>query len=260
LEGKSLAGKLEIRFLNFTAKLSSLLFQAPVRLAYNTYENVKGSAETPPLIVMHGLFGSKFNWNSLCKAIHAKSQPTRKIICVDARNHADSPWSSDHSYAHMAADIRDLLQRLEIQKAAILGHSMGGRAMMYFALQHPELVEKAIIVDISPISGLGTNMTDIPLFLNAMRAIQVPATQTIHQGRQEADRQLSTIIAEKSLRDFLITNLVKGEDGSFSWRINLEALERNFIENIAQFPDLTGVKRYDGPVLFIGGERSDYLK
>jgi abhydrolase domain-containing protein 11 len=186
-----------------------------VPIAYSSYENVTSTHNTPPLVVMHGLFGSKFNWNSLCKAIHGKTSPTRKIICVDARNHGESPHSSDHSYAHLAADIHSLLQRLNIEKASILGHSMGGRAMMYFALQYPNIVEKAIIVDISPVPGLGTNMTNIPLFLNAMRAIQIPATETIHKARTTADKQLSQIISEKSLRDFLITNLVKDEDGRY---------------------------------------------
>lgn len=108
--------------------------------------------------------------------------------------------------------------------------------------------------------ALGTSQTDIPLFLQAMKAIKIPADQTIHQGRKYADVQLSEIIAEKSLRDFLITNLVKEDsDGEFRWRINIEALEQNFDSSIMNFPPVDGLQ-YNGKTLFIGGELSDYIK
>lgn len=136
---------------------------------------------------------------------------------------------------------------------------MGGRAMMYFALKYPHLVEKLIVVDISPVSPIGTSRTDIPLFIKAMRSIEIPNKSTIHQGRKIADESLSEIISEKSLRDFLITNLAKAENGDFRWRINLETLERCFNEGVANFPDTSGLK-FNGPTLFIGGSKSDYLR
>ena len=116
-----------------------------------------------------------------------------------------------------------------------------------------------MIVDISPVSKIGTTQSDIPLFLNAMRAIKIPKDKTIHQGRTEANEQLKKIVAEQSLRDFLITNLAKSDAGDFTWRINLESLSNNFDEHIANFLLTDGVK-YDGPTLFIGGGNSDYLK
>lgn len=197
--------------------------------------------------------------NSLCKALVLKTNPTRRIISIDARNHGDSPHSDLHSYPVMSDDIARFLSDNKIEKASILGHSMGGRAMMYFALNFPHLVEKTIVVDISPVSPIGTTQTDIPLFLKAMRAIEIPPKHTIHQGRKVCDDKLSEIIKEKSLRDFLITNLAKTENGDFRWRINLESLEKNFDEHIAKFPDCTG-KQFQGPTLFIGGSKSDYLK
>lgn len=130
---------------------------------------------------------------------------------------------------------------------------------MFFALKYPQLVESLIVVDISPVSPIGTSRTDIPLFLKAMRSIEIPNKYTIHQGRKVADERLSEIISDKSLRDFLITNLAKTESGDFRWRINLETLERCFDEGVANFPDITGMK-FDGPTLFIGGSKSDYLK
>lgn len=136
---------------------------------------------------------------------------------------------------------------------------MGGRAMMLFALHYPHLVEKLIVVDISPLGKIGKTQSDIPLFIHAMKSTKIPSEYTIHQGRKVADEKLKEIIGEKSLRDFLITNLVKTDDGSFKWRINLETLERCFMEGIAKFPNVENMK-FEGKTLFIGGTKSDYLK
>uniref|UniRef100_A0A182SL23 sn-1-specific diacylglycerol lipase ABHD11 n=1 Tax=Anopheles maculatus TaxID=74869 RepID=A0A182SL23_9DIPT len=231
-------------------------------LSFTRYENNVSDSNAPPVLVLHGLFGSKSNWNSLAKAFHKSTKPVRKIYAIDARNHGDSPHTDEHSYEHMVEDLVQLYRTLGLQQASIIGHSMGGRAMMLLALKYPELVEKAIIVDISPSTGLGTSNTNIPLFLQSMKMIQISPDATIHQARKIADEQLSRIVAEKPLRDFLITNLVKGDSesgGEFRWRINLQSLERNFNSGVAQFPKLTGVK-FDGPTLFIAGGRSDYVK
>uniref|UniRef100_A0A182PG21 sn-1-specific diacylglycerol lipase ABHD11 n=1 Tax=Anopheles epiroticus TaxID=199890 RepID=A0A182PG21_9DIPT len=257
-------------FRSFYLSATCCTKPTPVPLSFTRYENNVPDSNAPPVLVLHGLFGSKSNWNSLGKAFHKNTKPVRKIYAIDARNHGDSPHTDEHSYEHMVEDLVHLYQTLGIEKAAIIGHSMGGRAMMLLALKYvtnstqpfqPQLVEKAIIVDISPSTGLGTSNTNIPLFLESMKTIQLSPDVTIHQARKIADEQLSRIIAEKSLRDFLITNLVKAEKegGRFRWRINLESLERNFNSGVAQFPQLTGLK-FDGPTLFIAGGRSDYVK
>lgn len=117
---------------NRSKSMSSL---DPVKLAYASYESTGSSEVAPtPLIINHGLFGSKSNWNSLCKVYQSKTY--RKVIAVDARNHGDSPHSNDHSYEHLAADLHELMKQLDLKKASFLGHSMGGRAVMYFALQY----------------------------------------------------------------------------------------------------------------------------
>lgn len=116
-----------------------------------------------------------------------------------------------------------------------------------------------MIVDISPVSKIGTTQSDIPLFLDAMRSINIHKEHTIHQGRTEANEQLKPIVPEQSLRDFLITNLSKADNGDFIWRINLESLSKNFEKHIVNFPPSEGMQ-YQGPTLFIGGGNSDYLK
>lgn len=111
----------------------------PVDLAYATYESTRSydPKDVPaPLIVMHGLFGSKANWNSHCKAFHQKTIPQRKVVSIDARNHGDSPHTAQHTYQHLVADVKLLFEKLNITKAAVLGHSMGGRTMMLLALKY----------------------------------------------------------------------------------------------------------------------------
>lgn len=108
----------------------------PVDLAYASYESTDIGYGATPVVIMHGLLGSKNNWNSLSKAFHQKTIPQRKIVAVDARNHGDSPHTIEHTYDHLVEDIKQLLQRLKISKACLLGHSMGGRAMMLFALKY----------------------------------------------------------------------------------------------------------------------------
>lgn len=111
----------------------------PIKMAYNSYQTAGIDAGQPPLIIMHGLFGSKGNWNSLCKAY----QKTLNCIVysVDARNHGDSPHSPNHSYQHLAADLMEFMRDFKIKKAKLIGHSMGGRAVMYLTLKHVNITK-----------------------------------------------------------------------------------------------------------------------
>lgn len=104
-----------------------------VDLAYASYESTAEVEHTmPPLVILHGLLGSKNNWNSMSKAIHRTTG--RKVISVDARNHGDSKHSLQHTYIHMAHDVMKLLKKLELTKVSIMGHSMGGRTAMVLSL------------------------------------------------------------------------------------------------------------------------------
>lgn len=122
---------------NYSEEIKSRPIET-VNLAYTSYESTNALEENgpPPLIINHGLFGSKANWNSLSKAFHQKTTPQRKVIAVDSRNHGDSPHVDTHTYQHLAEDLRSLLTTLKLKKASFLGHSMGGRAVMMFALKY----------------------------------------------------------------------------------------------------------------------------
>ncbi|KAL3272194.1 hypothetical protein HHI36_022677 [Cryptolaemus montrouzieri] len=231
----------------------------PVNLAYATYEGTLTLENNPhPLIIMHGLFGSKSNWNTLCKVFQQKTNPQRKIIAVDARNHGDSPHDPHHSYELLALDLKDFLENLGLEKASILGHSMGGRAAMLFALKYPKLVEKLIVVDISPIST-SPDISLMPVYMRALQSLNIPSNLTLSRARLAADLQLNESgMKDKGLRAFLLTNLIQKQDGSFDWRINLQALLMN-LDNIKRFPYEKGTT-FEGPTLFIGGTASDYIR
>ncbi|KAJ3652089.1 hypothetical protein Zmor_018085 [Zophobas morio] len=229
----------------------------PVRLAYAAYESTSPIiAPSPiPLIVNHGLFGSKANWNSLCKVYHNKTN--RKVIAVDARNHGDSPHTPQHSYEYMVADLKYLIENLNFSKVALLGHSMGGRAVMLFALKYPSLVERLIVADISPVTT-SPNLKTMPGLFGILKNVQLPHKMPLSTARAQIDSYLARSLSDKGLRSFLLTNLIQVEDGSYSWRINIPALMSNF-GDIAKFP-ATGNMTYSGPVLFIGGGKSDYIQ
>ncbi|KAJ6649176.1 Protein ABHD11, partial [Pseudolycoriella hygida] len=208
---------------------------------------------------MHGLFGSKQNWKSICKALNLKSIPQRKVIALDARNHGESPHASSHTYTDLAEDVRHFFEQHDIRNAICIGHSMGGRAMMCFALQYPELVDRAIIVDVSPVRSSPSLLSMGEIFA-AMTKVDIPITFKMSEGRELANQQLMDAIPSKETRDFVLMNLVKGTDGRFGWRANVSALHQNFKEHIAKFPESLAGKQFAGPVLFLAGSRSDYIR
>lgn len=200
----------------------------------------------PPLVVLHGLFGAKRNWASVAKAL----APRHRVLSVDLRNHGASPWDPVHDYPALAGDVARLIRTHVGGPAAVLGHSMGGKAAMVLALEEPEFVERLIVVDIAPAASRTT-------LLDALRAMQqVPLAACTRRGEVEA--VLGSSIADPAVRAFLVQNVTAGPHG-LAWAVNLEALERNF-PAITGFPEIPDGRAYRGPTLFVLGERSDYVR
>lgn len=189
------------------------------------------------LLIAHGLFGSARNWGVIAKHLCQ----SRAVQAVDMRNHGHSPWYETQSYFDMAADLAAIPK----QPMDVLGHSMGGKAAMVMALQHPEKVRKLVVADIAPVVYGHTQMP----MIDAMRAIDLSAVST----RGDADRQLQSHVDEPGVRAFLLQSLdVKDR----RWRLNLDVLARD-MEDIIGFPDIKG--QFDGPVLFLSGAESTYV-
>lgn len=211
-----------------------------VELAYDV------TGEGPPLVVLHGLFGSARNWRAIARRMAAR----RRVYSVDLRNHGESPWNDDVSYAAMADDLRCFLDRHDIAGAAVLGHSMGGKAAMALALLHPDLVSALVVADIAPVQY----GTDLGAYVRAMAAVDLSAASR----RADVNALLAPEIPDAGIRAFLLQNLVE-RDGGLAWRLNLAALDRG-METIAGFPDEFAAHRYAGPAHFVAGGESRYIR
>ncbi|XP_053413422.1 protein ABHD11 [Nycticebus coucang] len=216
-----------------------------------SYKLLDGEEALPAVIFLHGLLGSKSNFNSIAKAL--AQQTGRRVLTVDARNHGDSPHSQDMSYEAMSQDLQGLLPQLGLVPCVLVGHSMGGKTAMLLALQRPELVERLIAVDISPVET--TSSSNFETYLAAMRAIDIPDEVPRSRVRKLADEQLSSVVQDMAARQLLLTNLVE-LDGRFRWRVNLDALALH-LDKILAFP--LQQESYPGPTLFLLGGNSQFV-
>ncbi len=207
--------------------------------------NYKTFGEGKPLVILHGLFGSLDNWLTLGKEF----SEFRKVYLVDQRNHGQSPHSDEFSYEAMARDLKEFLEQHEISEPAILGHSMGGKTAMTYAVTYPGDWERLIVVDIAP----KTYRVHHQEIIDALNKLDVSSLET----RGEAEEALSGEIKDEGERLFLLKNLKRNREGGFSWKMNLDAIEKN-IEEIGQ--GLETRQATEKPVLFIRGEKSRYIK
>lgn len=199
--------------------------------------------EGEPLFILHGLFGSADNWQTLGKQF----AETYKVYFVDQRNHGHSPHSPEFSYQLMADDFYELVRDLGYKKINLLGHSMGGKTAITFARDHAELINKLIIVDISH-KRYSLHHDRI---LEGLNAIDLEKIKT----RGAADKELSAYISEIGVRQFLLKNLYWVEPGKLGWRINLPVLT----DKIETIVDAIDVLEINVPTLFIRGGRSNYI-
>jgi pimeloyl-ACP methyl ester carboxylesterase len=197
-----------------------------------------------PLIVLHGLFGSLENWQAISDGL----SDTFHIFALDQRNHGRSPHSAEMNYAVMARDIGEFMEQHSLPSTHLLGHSMGGKAAMQFALSQADKVNKLIIADIAPRRYARSHEA----IFKAMLTLDMKQFKT----RQEIEVALEPEIPEWTVRRFLLKNLTRDEHGSFQWRINLPALYQHYDE-INEAPD-AGVP-FEKPALFVRGAQSDYI-
>ena len=214
----------------------------------------------PPLIIVHGLYGSSDNWVSIAKDLADRFE----VFVVDQRNHGQSPHSPQHDYPSMREDLRELMDEQGIKKAVLIGHSMGGKTVMSFAEAWPERVQALISVDIAPKSyrNLALASRTAANHSNMIDAMQNVDLSKI-ESREDADLALSASIGSERIRGFLLKNLRRNGDGAFSWRINLEAIENN-LEAIFEGMDRETIAANGGitgfPALFISGGNSEYIR
>jgi pimeloyl-ACP methyl ester carboxylesterase len=205
-----------------------------------------GEAHKPTLIILHGFFASARNWRQIAQ----KLSQDFHVYVPDCRNHGASPHNEMMDYAVMAEDILLFIEQHHLQQVSLLGHSMGGKTAMWFALNYPNKVDKLIIADIAPISYVHS-------FDNLVDNLKTLPVDEI-ASRKQADDYLAPLITELSYRQFLLQNLIL-IDGRYCWRIDLDIFQKT-ASNIVAFPNTEHLTPYNGKTLFLIGGDSNYVK
>lgn len=199
----------------------------------------------PPLVILHGLFGSSDNWHPISTKLGAK----HKVFALDLRNHGHSPHSEEVNYEAMAADVREFLTDQGLERVSLIGHSLGGKVAMQFTLTWPEHTDKLVVADMAPRA--------YPPHHDYIFKVLLSLDLASFKTRPEIDRALEPRIPETSVRQFLLKSLMRDSNGDFAWRLNLPALYRHYTGISAALPINWSC---DCPALFLKGEHSDYIR
>lgn len=210
-----------------------------------------------PLIILHGLYGSGDNWLSIGKELSGICE----VFLLDLRNHGSSPHADLHDYEVMMTDLKEFFEQQEIRTAILLGHSMGGKVAMRFAMEYPAMVSKLVIADVSPGSYVSEGINDHVKGHIKIISAMMDVDFSLAEGLADVEKQLSEHLDDERLRKFLLKSLKKNDNHLYEWKLNLPILRKN-LYNIAGGLDLDLLKNSklnSFPVLFIRGEDSDYI-
>lgn len=213
----------------------------------------------PAIVIVHGLYGASDNWMTIANALANKYE----VFAIDQRNHGRSPHSDEHNYELLANDLKDFIDSQGIEKAIFIGHSMGGKTVQFFAKKYPERVNQLIVVDIAPkdykqLTDFSQQTIDHLNIINAMSSVDFEKVNS----RKDVDIMLSEFINSDRIRQFLLKNLRREKDNSFSWTLNLQAIKNNLSQVLAGFNKedfQNGLNIIGFPVLFIRGSLSNYI-
>ncbi|MFK7903926.1 MAG: alpha/beta fold hydrolase [Chitinophagales bacterium] len=206
-----------------------------------------GAEDAPVIIILHGLFGMLDNWQTLGR----KFAEDYRVYLVDQRNHGKSPHSLEFDYFLMAEDLLELMDEEGIEKAHIVGHSMGGKTVMQFAVENPSRIEKLVVVDIAPVD-YPAGHEDI---FKALFQINIDELKS----RKEAHEVLQPMIEEEGVRQFLLKNLARKKPSGFEWKFNLQAIHFNYTNILLN--SLTDFDVFEGDALFVkGGNSPRYIE
>ncbi len=215
-----------------------------------------GSKGTPT-IILHGLYGSSDNWLSIAKQL----QNDYKLVLVDLRNHGKSGHSDEMTFNAMVDDLHELFEKKNLKDFNLIGHSMGGKVAMRFALNYPEFIQKLVILDIAPksyasFSNFSQNINDHGHIINSLLELNLHEAKS----RNELDKALSQNISSERIRQFLLKNIERDNNNEFHWRLNIKALKNNLPEIMDGFSHINTMEQTCTlPTLFISGENSNYF-
>ena len=206
------------------------------------HSTIKG--EGTPLLILHGYFGMSDNW----KTLGNKFSESYQVHSIDQRNHGRSFHADTFNYDVLVQDLYNYIEFHQLEKVHLLGHSMGGKTVMLFAVEYPELVDKLIVADISP----RHYQPHHDLILQGLNAIDF----SIQNSRKLVDEKFSEYIKELGVRQFLLKNVYWKEKGQLNFRFNLKSLTENNFQIGSALPPFTS---FEGETLFLKGGNSNYI-
>lgn len=200
----------------------------------------------PPVVILHGLFGAGRNWARIARSLGDR----HRVYLPDARNHGASPRGQTMSYAEMAQDVLALIEREQLQRPLLIGHSMGGKTAMALALGHPQAIGGVAVIDIAP----ECYADQFASHVSAMRGMDNAAAAS----RRRISQALLDGLGGTAPVDFMMQNL-RRQNERFDWRLNLMATAL-CMPDLCGFPEQLLRGRYDGPALFFAAAESDYVR
>lgn len=209
-----------------------------MKLAYREF----GTGQ--PLIILHGLFGQSDNWNTMAKNF---SEHGFNVFTIDQRNHGLSPHSNIWNYEVMADDLKEFIDDHHLEDPIIIGHSMGGKATMFFEWKYQKIASKIVIVDISP-RAYEPHNADV---LKALYSVDFSVIKT----RKDAEAKLSEYIADFGTKQFLLKNIYWKENEKMDWRFNLQVISDNINNINVRVPQF----KSETACLVVRGEKSNYI-
>lgn len=207
--------------------------------------NFKSFGEGQPIIFLHGLFGMLDNWQTFGKKMAERGY---KTYLIDQRDHGKSPFTDKFNYKLLANDLHDFMAQHHIESAIVVGHSMGGKTAMQFAVDYPSSLIKLIIVDIAP-----------KMYTNGHQAIfdaLLHYDLTLIQSRNEIYEYLKSKLDDENTIQFLLKNMNRIPDGGYQLKMNLGLLHKEY-ENIISKIEINN--KIETPTLFVKGEFSNYI-
>ncbi len=212
--------------------------------ASGIFHKVQGEECAPPLVLVHGLFGSLENLGVIARQLANKF----RVYSIDLPNHGRSRHVQTMTLASMADQVTEWLDEQGLSEVRYLGHSLGGKLGMELALMSPDRIRQLVVADISPIA-YPPRHNDV---FSAFAAVDLNQIN----GRSEADKIMAEHVGETAVRSFLLKNLV--QDGTrYLWRMNLQGI-------LTAYHHIIGANGlyspFDKPTLFIKGELSPYIQ
>ena len=206
--------------------------------------NVLGAGAGAPVVLLHGLFGAAKNLGQIARALSTRAA----VFSLDLRNHGDSPHAAAMDYPTLAADVAETMAAHGLPNAAVIGHSMGGKAAMTLALTQPALVDRLAVLDIAPVAYVD----GFDAYVRAMQAVPLSPTLTRHQ----AEAALAAAVPALALRQFFLNNLILGP--APHWRLGLTEIAAA-LPGLTSWTDPPGADPFIGPALFLNGANSSYV-